>query len=336
MNDKAREAMERINATMAKKFKKNPPELTTGADLPIVEWISTGLLAYDWLNGGGAPRSHIEQIYGRKSSGKTSVCLSRIAACQRQGGVAAFVDVEHTLDKLWAQKLGVNMNDLILHEPYDEAGERTLDLVINMLEGGDIDMIVVDSVPPICPEAMMTQDMDQKHYGGNSGLFEQFFKKIIGTGILYNSNCVLIFINQPRAVIGSRIPLERLPGGNSLQHYSSIMTEVKRGDYIMSSSAKDADKVGVEVKLINQKNKVRWPYKETTLKLQFATGFNVLWDLVTFAQRYDIIETSGAWGYYNGEQIGNGVGQQMQWLMEHKELYFEMKNQIQELIRAGK
>lgn len=333
---KAEDIMAGINAAMAKKYKKNPPELMLGSTLPLVEWISTGLLGYDWINGGGAPRGHIEQIYGRKSSGKTSVSLARIAACQRQGGTAAFIDVEHTLDKLWARKMGVNLDELILHEPFDESAETTLTVVQTMLEGGDIDMIVVDSIPALCPEAMMLKTLDDKHYGGNSGVLEQFFKKIIGTGVMYNSNCVLIFINQPRAVIGSRIPMERLPGGYSPGHYSSIMTEVKKGDWITQGSGVNEEKIGVEVKLINQKNKVRWPYKESTLRLQFGNGFNVLHDTVFFAQRYDLITTSGAWGYYNGEQIGNGINQQMQWILEHKEIYFELKDKIVELIRSGK
>jgi recombination protein RecA len=321
---------------MANKYKKNPPELFTGDQLPPVEWISTGILGYDWVNGGGAPMGHIEQIYGKRSSGKTTLTLRKIAEAQRSGKLCAFFDLEHTLDRDWARKHGVVLEDLVIHSPYDEAGETTLTVVEQMLISAEFGLIAIDSVNAIIPRAMMDATLEDKFYGGNSGLLEQFFKRIIGPGILYNSNTHLVMINQPRALIGSRFGGERLPGGNSLQHYSSIINETKAGDYILVGPKEDAEKIGQEIKVINHKNKVRWPYREQTLRLHFAKGFNPLFDVIQFAIRYDLIEMNGSWAYYDGQNMGQGIQNQMQWLVENKEVYFELKKQIIEIIRSGK
>lgn len=324
-----------LNSKMNKKYKTKAPELFRASELPPVEWLATGMLGYDWVNGGGAPRGHAEQIYGRKSCGKTTVCLRRIAEAQRQGIVCAFIDLEHTFDETWAKKHGVDLDKLILHNPFQESGETTLTVVETMLATGEIGMIVVDSVPALCPEAMLDKGLEDKHYGGNSALLEQFFKRIIGPGLLYDSNCVLIFINQPRDVIGSRIPMERLPGGRALSHYTSIHTEVKRGDFITEVRNGEEIKIGQEVKLINRKNKVRWPFREQTLRLHFANGFNPLFEVVQFAVKYDLVEKSGAWLYYDGESMGQGINNHMSWLYEHREVYGALRKQILEKIRAG-
>ena len=334
---KATDIMAKINATMLKKYKSKAPELMMGSDLHTVEFISTGLLALDYLNGGGGPKGHVEQIYGQKSSGKTSIVLRRIAEAQRLGLTCAFVDAEHTLDKGWAIKHGVNLDELILYEPELEASaEMILQTVYEMLMGCAIDVIVVDSVPALCPLAKIEKHMEDKHYGGVSGPLSQFFDKIIGPGVLYNSETNLIFINQPREVIGSRFPMERLPGGRALSHYSSIITEVKKGDYITEGTGDNEVKIGIESKIINQKNKVRWPFKEQTLRLHFASGFNPLWEVIRFAEKYELVDSNGAWMYYEGQSMGQGVNQHMSWLIENKETYFSLKEKIVAKIREGK
>lgn len=337
MNDEAQEILDSLNAKLSKRYKNRAPVLTSGDSISDIEWIPTGLLAFDWINGGGGPRGRVEQLVGAKSSGKSSISLRRIAEGQRNGLTCAYVDVEHTLDKLWARKLGVDLNNLIMYSPEDyDSAEVTLEVVIDMLKLCSIDIIVIDSVTSLCPQAKIDGSMEDKHYAGVAGVLSQFFDKIIGPGVLYNSNTNLILINQPRDVIGSRFHMERIPGGKSLAHNSSIITYVKEGDFIFESNDKNASKIGKEIKVINNKNKCRFPYRESSVSLYFASGFNPLMDVLQFSEYYNLIEYSGAWGYYEGENIGQGKVQQSQWLLEHREVYGKLKEAIRQSIITGK
>lgn len=334
VTSKAEEVMDKINASMAKKFKKNAPELMLASDLSPISWVSTGLLGYDYLNGGGGPRGRVEMIWGIESSGKTTVSLKRIAAAQQAGLVCAFIDLEHDLDRVWATKLGVDLEKLILHEPVYEPAEMTLALVEELIES-DVDLIVLDSVPALCTEAKMKGEVGDKHYAGVSALMTQFYERNIGGGTIYNNNTLIIMINQPRDLIGARFPTSRLPGGRALRHMCSIITEVKRGDYITIGPKESEVKIGIEVNLINRKNKVRWPYREQTLRLQYANGFNPLWDVIQFAKKYDLVEVSGSWMHYEGQNMGNGVEQVMAWLADNANVYIELKTKIVDLIKKG-
>lgn len=332
------ELIDQLNAELARKFKKRAPILMRGADLPPVEWISTGLLGYDWVNGGGGPRGKCEQIYGRRSSGKTTLALRRIAEAQRAGLRCLYIDVEHDLDKAWAKKIGVDLENLLLHEPEFEPAEITLGMIEALLKLEEVDLIVVDSISALGTEAMLSEDktIGDKHYAGIAGLLEMFYKRVVGTGLLYNSNAILIWINQPRELIGARIPLERLPGGRALQHMSSIITETKQGDYITVGSKTEEEKIGIEIKIINRKNKVRWPYREQTLRLHFASGFNPLWEVIHFGTKYGLIELRGAWGYYKEHELGQGVNAHMSYLIDNTDVYKEIKTEVIELIKRGK
>lgn len=336
-SEKTQEALEEINARLAKRFKGRAPVLFTADELPELEWISTGILALDWLNGGGGPRGRVEQLVGTKSSGKSSLSLRRIAEAQRQGLVCAYIDVEHTLDRGWARKMGVKLEELIVYAPEDyDSAEVTLDVVIDLLKASDVDLIVLDSVTSLCPEAKIKGTMEDKHYAGVAGVLTQFFDKIIGPGILANSNCNLLLINQPRDVIGARFHTERIPGGKSLAHNSSIITMVREGDFIFAGTSKDSEKIGKEVRLQNIKNKCRWPYRESTVSLYFETGFNPLLDVIQFSEKYEIMEHSGTWAYYNGEQVGQGRQNQAAWLLKHPDVYREIKAKARSLILEGK
>lgn len=331
------EILKRLNSVLAKKYRKRgAPQLMLGSDLPLVDWVSTGMLGYDWVNGGGSPRGKCEQVYGRRSSGKTTTLLRRIAEAQKLGIKCAYIDVEHELDKVWAQKLGVDMESLILHEPYFEPAEITLTIIEQLIADEDVGLVGVDSIPALGTEAMLNKDMGDKHYAGVAGLMEMFYKKVIGSGLLYNSDTILIWINQPREHIGARIPMERLPGGRALAHMSAIINETRVGDYITTGSGEDEEKIGIELKILNRKNKVRWPFREQTLRLHFSSGFNPLWDVLQFADRYSLIEYNGAWAYYNGQQMGQGREQTMRYLIENKEVYYELKATIQKRISSGK
>jgi recombination protein RecA len=335
------DVMKQLNASLQKKYgtrkKFDAPQLMCGTDLPPVGWVPTGLLSYDFVNGGGGPRGKIEQIYGRRSSGKTTLVLKRIAEAQRLGLVCAYIDAEHELDKLWATKLGVNMEKLILHIPDMEPADVTLEIVESMLIGGGIDLIVLDSLAVLGTQDMLDKGIGDKHYAGISGLLEMFYKKVVFSGVMYHSDAILILINQPREVIRSTIPMERLPGGRALSHMSAIITHVKRGDYLIKKVGdKEEEKIGIEVKIINEKNKVRPPFRESTARLQFEQGFNPLWEVVLFGQRYDIIEKSGNWMYYGDVQLGNGVEQTMAFLVENAQYYVEIKQKIREQILKGR
>jgi recombination protein RecA len=322
---------------LAKKYKSGAPVLKPANELPPVSWIPTGILAMDWINGGGGPRRKTEQLVGGKSVGKSTLVLRRIAEAQRNGVVCALVDIEHSLDKVWAKKQGVDLENLVVYTPEDyDSGEAILDVVIDILKLGDIGLVALDSVTALCPAATISGSMEDKHYAGTAAILGQFFSKIIGPGILYNSEANLLLVNQPRDVIGARFHMDRLPGGKALEHYSDIITWVKDGDFIFADSSKDAPKIGKEVRLINYKNKVRHPYRSSTVNLYFDSGFNPLMDVILFAQKYNLIEMSGSWGYYNGESIGQGINQHAQWLIQHKDVYVALKTQIRELILGGK
>ena len=329
--------LDRLNTELRAKFKKKAPILRRGSDLRSVEWISTGLLGYDWVNGGGGPRGKVEQISGRRSSGKTTVVLRRIAEAQKMGLRCVFIDAEHELDKLWAQKLGVDLGTLWLHEPEFEPAEVTLALLEELLRNNKADLIAVDSIAALGTEAMLSEKntVGDRHYAGIAGIMEMFYKRVIGTGVLYRSNAILLFINQPREVIGSRIPLERLPGGRALAHMSALITETRPGDYITTGSGDEEDKIGIEIKVINRKNKVSKPFREQTLRLHFSSGFNPLWEVIHFATRYGLIELRGAWGYYEDHELGQGINAHMSYLINNPEVYYELKNRLIAIIRGG-
>ena len=332
--------LDQLNSQLQKKYGKkkkfDTPQLLRGSELPPVDWIPTGLLSYDYVNGGGGPRGKIEQVHGRKSCGKTTLVLKRIAEAQRLGLKCAFVDAEHELDPEWAKLHGVKMDDLILHIPDGEPADVTLEIVEGMLLSCEVDLIAVDSIPVLGTQEMLDKGMGDKHYAGIAGLMEMFYKKVVFSGVMYNSNAILIFINQPRELIGSRIAMERLPGGRALQHMSNIITKVKRGDFLIRKVGDEEEKIGVEVKMINEKNKVRRPFRESTARLQFDRGFNPLWEVILFGQKYEIIEKSGTWLYYGDTQLGQGVDQAMAFLIDNADIFVEIKKEVQEQILKGR
>lgn len=336
-SEQVQDTLDAINAKLAKKYKNKAPTLFTADELPDVEWIPTGILALDWINGGGGPRGRVEQLVGEKSSGKTSIALRRIAEAQRSGIICAFIDVEHSLDLLWAKKMGVKLEELILYTPEDnDSAEVTLDVVVDILKDQGVGLMVVDSVTSLVPEAVLKGTMEDKHYAGNAGVLTQFFNMVIGSGVLYNSNCNLILINQPRDVIGARFHTERIPGGRSLAHNSSIITQVKRGDFIFAGNDKNAEKIGIEVRLINTKNKCSYPYRETTASLYFKFGFHPILDLLQFCELYDLMDYQGTWAYYEGEQVGQGRVNQAAWLQAHPDVYTKLKAEARKLILQRK
>jgi len=340
MSRQTEDIMNEINGILNKKYRNHKDPLKLGNELAPVSFLTTGLLGYDYVNGGGGPIGFIEQIAGKASSGKTSLSLSRIAVAQTLGLTCALVDIEHTFISGWAETLGVEVDDLILYTPeVGETGEKILEVVKSMLACKEISLIIVDSVTAITPRAILEGTLEDKHYAGNSALLTQFLNQIIPTGLLADSGACLVLINQPRDVIGSRIPREKLPGGRALSHYSSIINYISRGDFIFDKQLIDGKstevKIGLEVKILNWKNKIRTPFKDQTLQLLFDQGFNPLLDVLLFGRRCGLIERKGSWSYYKGDNMGQGPDNQMQWLLDHLDVFYALKEEARGMILSG-
>ncbi|MCC6529275.1 MAG: recombinase RecA [Pseudomonadales bacterium] len=287
--------------------------------------ISTGSLGLDIALGiGGLPRGRVVEIYGPESSGKTTLALSTIAQCQRGGGVAAFVDAEHALDPLYAEKLGVNLDNLLVSQP--DTGEQALEIVDMLVRSGAVDLVVIDSVAALTPKAEIDGEMGDQHVGLQARLMSQALRKI--TGNIKRSNTLVIFINQIRMKIGVMFGSpETTTGGNALKFYASVRLDIRR-----TSSVKSGDEVvGSETRVKVVKNKVAPPFRQAEFQILYGTGIYRLGELVDMAVQQNLIEKSGAWYSCRGERIGQGKANAAQYLHEHPQLANELEAQIRSL-----
>lgn len=260
--------------------------------------ISTGSLGLDVALGiGGLPKGRIVEIYGPESSGKTTLTLQVIAEAQRQGGTCAFVDAEHALDPVYAEKLGVNVDDLIISQP--DNGEQALEVADMLVRSGAVDVLVVDSVAALTPKAEIEGDMGDHHVGLQARLMSQALRKI--TGNIKNANCLAIFINQIRMKIGVMFGNpETTTGGNALKFYSSVRLDIRR-----IGSVKEGDEVvGSDTRVKVVKNKVAPPFKQAEFQILYGQGINRLGEIVDFGVKLGLIDKAGAWYSYNGDKIG--------------------------------
>lgn len=266
-----------------------------------VQAISSGSILLDEALGvGGYPRGRVVEIYGPESSGKTTLALHAIAETQKVGGIAAFIDAEHALDPAYAKKLGVNTDELWISQP--DNGEQALEIVESLVRSGAVDMIVVDSVAALTPQAEIDGEMGDSHMGLQARLMSQALRKL--TGILAKSNTTIIFINQIRMKIGIMFGNpETTTGGNALKFYSSIRVEVRRIEAI-SRSADDIIGNRVRIKIV--KNKVAPPFKKVELDMYFGEGLSYHGSILDAALKYELLEKSGSWYSYNTEKIGQG------------------------------
>ncbi len=292
--------------------------------------IPTGSLGLDMALGiGGLPKGRIVEIYGPESSGKTTLTLEVIAQCQKMGGTAAFIDAEHALDPIYAEKLGVNVDELLVSQP--DTGEQALEVADIMVASGGIDILVIDSVAALVPKAEIEGEMGDHHVGLQARLMSQALRKI--TGNVQKSDTLVIFINQIRHKIGVMFGSpETTAGGNALKFYSSVRMDIRR-----IGTVKDGDEaVGNETRVKVVKNKVSPPFKQAEFQILYNKGINRLGEIIDKGADLDIIEKAGAWYSYNGEKIGQGKANSIEFLEQNPKLLKTIEKQVIDAINKEK
>ena len=287
--------------------------------------IPSGSLALDVALGvGGYPRGRIIEVYGPESSGKTTVALHAIAEVQKSGGTAAFIDAEHALDPLYAQKLGVDIDELLLSQP--DTGEQGLEIADALVSSGAVDIVVVDSVAALVPRAEIEGEMGDSHMGLQARLMSQALRKLSGS--INKTKTIAIFINQIREKIGVMFGNpETTPGGRALKFYATIRLEVRRAEQLKSGT----DIIGNRTKIKVVKNKVAPPFKLAEVDIMYGQGISQEGELLDMAVDKDIVDKSGAWYAYKGDRIGQGRDNAKNYMKEHP----EMKAEINQLVRAA-
>ena len=286
--------------------------------------ISTGSLGLDIALGiGGLPKGRVVEIYGPESSGKTTLTLQVIAEAQKAGGTCAFIDAEHALDPVYAEKLGVSVDDLIVSQP--DTGEQALEVTDMLVRSGACDVLVVDSVAALTPRAEIEGEMGDHHVGLQARLMSQALRKL--TSNIKTANCLVIFINQIRMKIGVMFGNpETTTGGNALKFYSSVRLDIRR-----IGSVKEGDEVvGNETRVKVVKNKVSPPFKQTEFQILYGKGINRNGELVDLGVKHGLVDKSGAWYAYKGNKIGQGKANVGIYLTENPEIAAEIESQIRE------
>lgn len=321
-NDRAKN-LELALSQIEKNFGKGAIMRMGDTDIQKVEAISTGCLTLDVALGiGGIPKGRIIEIYGPESSGKTTVALHCIAEAQKAGGTAAFVDAEHALDPVYAQKLGVQLENLYIAQP--DNGEQALDIVDTLVRSGAVDIIVIDSVAALTPQAEIDGDMGDSHVGLQARLMSQALRKL--TAISSKSKCTIIFINQLREKVGVMYGNpETTTGGKALKFYASVRIDIRK----QSDPIKDgADIIGNHVKAKIVKNKVAPPFKIAEFDIMYGSGVSNMGCVLDLAVENGIIQKGGSWFSYNDEKIGQGREKAMEFLRSHPEIFAEVDAKI--------
>jgi recombination protein RecA len=318
-------ALQAALAQIEKQFGKGTiMRLGEGEKIEDIQVVSTGSLGLDIALGvGGLPRGRVVEIYGPESSGKTTLTLQVIAQMQGQGGTCAFVDAEHALDVQYAQKLGVNLPDLLISQP--DTGEQALEIVDSLVRSGAVDLIVVDSVAALTPKAEIEGEMGDSLPGLQARLMSQALRKLTAT--IKKTNCMVIFINQIRMKIGVMFGSpETTTGGNALKFYASVRLDIRRTGTIK----KGEEAIGNETKVKVVKNKVAPPFKTAEFDILFGEGISRHGEIIDMGVNARILEKSGAWYAYNGEKIGQGRDNAREFLRENPELAHEIENKVRE------
>lgn len=289
-----------------------------------VEIVPSGSIALDIALGtGGLPRGRIIEVYGPESSGKTTVSLHAIAEVQKAGGQAAFIDAEHALDPVYAGKLGVNIDELLLSQP--DTGEQALEIAEALVRSGAVDIIVIDSVAALVPKAEIEGEMGDSHVGLQARLMSQALRKL--SGAISKSKTIAIFINQLREKVGVMFGNpETTPGGRALKFYSSVRLDVRRVESIKQGN----DIVGNRTRIKVVKNKVAPPFKQADVDIMYGEGISKEGSIVDIGTELDIIQKSGAWYSYEGERLGQGRENAKQFLKEHTDISLVIENKIRE------
>ena len=317
-------ALEQVLADIEKQFGKGSI-MKLGSDAHLnIEATSSGSIMLDVALGvGGYPKGRIVEIYGPESSGKTTFALHAIAEIQKKGGRAAFIDAEHALDPVYAKNLGVDIDELLLSQP--DTGEQALEICEALIRSEAIDIVVVDSVAALVPQAEIEGEMGDSHVGLQARLMSQAMRKI--SGILNKTKTTAIFINQLREKVGVMFGNpETTPGGRALKFYASIRLEVRRGEQIKQGDQVIGNKTNIKV----VKNKVAPPFKSASVDIMYGEGVSKEGELVDLASEINILDKSGAWYSYNGEKVGQGKENVKAYLKENPDFCNELEYQIRE------
>ena len=322
------EALEAARAQIDKQFGKGSlMRLGDAKNTLDIDAIPSGSLLLDEALGvGGYPKGRIIEIYGPESSGKTTLALHAIAECQKGGGTAAFIDAEHALDPTYAKNLGVNIDDLWISQP--DNGEQALEITESLVRSGAVDIVVIDSVAALTPQAEIEGDMGDSHMGVQARLMSQALRKL--TGILAKSNATIIFINQLRMKIGVMFGNpETTTGGNALKFYASVRMDVRK---IESIGKSQDDIVGNRVRVKIVKNKVAPPFKKCEIDLLFGKGISYVGSMLDAALKYELVEKSGSWFSYNGEKIGQGRDRTLEYFTNNPQITEELVSKLRKIM----
>ena len=323
MDDNRKKALSATLGQIEKQFGKGSVMRLGDASAAYdVEAVSTGSLGLDIALGiGGLPRGRVVEIYGPESSGKTTLTLEVIAEIQRNGGTAAFVDAEHALDPGYAEKLGVNVNDLLVSQP--DTGEQALEITDMLVRSGAVDVVVVDSVAALTPKAEIEGEMGELQVGLHARLMSQALRKL--TGNIKRSNTIVIFINQIRLKIGVMFGSpETTTGGNALKFYSSVRLDIRRIGAIKNGE----EVVGNQTRVKVVKNKVSPPFREAEFEIMYGEGISREGEIIELGANHNIIEKSGAWYSYKGERIGQGKENVREFLKTHPDIARDIETQV--------
>ena len=325
LNTEKAKALQAALAQIEKQFGKGTiMKLGAGEVIEDIQVVSTGSLGLDIALGvGGLPRGRVVEIYGPESSGKTTLTLQVIAEMQKLGGTCAFVDAEHALDIQYAQKLGVNLQELLISQP--DTGEQALEIVDSLTRSGAVDLIVIDSVAALTPKAELEGEMGDSLPGLQARLMSQALRKLTAT--IKKANCMVIFINQIRMKIGVMFGSpETTTGGNALKFYASVRLDIRR----IGSIKKGEEIIGNETRVKVVKNKVASPFKTAEFDILYGEGISRLGEVLDLGVAGHIVEKAGAWYAFNGEKIGQGRDNSREFLKENPELAIEIENKVRE------
>ena len=323
MSDEKSKALAAALAQIEKQFGKGSIMKMDGSHKDEnLEVISTGSLGLDLAFGvGGLPRGRVVEIFGPESSGKTTLCLETIAQCQKNGGVCAFIDAENAFDPIYARKLGVKVEDLMVSQP--DTGEQALEICDMLVRSGGVDMVVVDSVAALVPKAEIEGEMGDSHVGLQARLMSQALRKL--TGHIKKTNTLVVFINQIRMKIGVMFGSpETTTGGNALKFYASVRLDIRRTGQIK----KGDDVIGNETRVKVIKNKVAPPFRQAEFDILYGEGVSWEGELIDIGVKHNIVDKSGAWYSYNGAKIGQGKDNVRLWLKENPAIATEIDAKI--------
>ena len=324
MNSEKSKALEAAVGAIEKQFGKGSiMRLGKDGHADPIEAVSTGALSLDIALGiGGVPKGRIVEVYGPESSGKTTLTLHLVAEVQKAGGVAAFVDAEHALDVVYAKKLGVNIDELLVSQP--DTGEQALEIVDMLVRSGAVDLVVVDSVAALTPKAEIEGEMGDSHMGLQARLMSQALRKLTGT--ISRSNCSVVFINQIRMKIGVMFGNpETTTGGNALKFYSSVRLDVRK---IASIKQSEEEIVGNRTRVKVVKNKMAAPFKQAEFDIMFGKGISRSGDVLDLAVAKDIVAKSGSWFSYKDERIGQGRENAKEFIETHPDMMKKIEAEV--------